>query len=255
MNERVSAKTICALDDIQIIQESDMKAFTLLKVIFTAIGAGLLGVAFYLAQSTHRFAQTAHQFDGEVVDLLPVSSNDGVTYKPLVRYQDGQGQRHEFQSSVSSSPPAYDVGDHVAVLHDPHGDGSPRIGSFMSLWGGAVILGGLGAVFLSVGVGVWAYGARQRKKERHLLQKGQVIEADVQSVDLNEALSINGRNPYVVRCQWLNPQTNQVHVFQSGHVWFDPTEHLDRDKVRVYVEVGNLRNYLVDLSFLPKLAR
>jgi hypothetical protein len=102
---------------------------------------------------------------------------------------------------------------------------------------------------------VWLYGARQRHKEQHLLQKGQVIEADVQGVDVNESLSINGRNPFVVRCQWHNPQTNEVHVFQSGNVWFDPTEHLDRDKVRVYVEAGNLRNYLVDLSFLPKLAQ
>jgi hypothetical protein len=251
----LSTKTIGVLNDIQVIQDVDMKTLTLLKVIFSAIGAGLLALGVYLGQSTHRFVLKAQQLDGEVIDLLPVSSHDRVTYKPLVRFMDGQGQAHTFQSAISSNPPSYAVGEHVVVLNDPHGDGNPKIRSLFSLWGGAVIAGALGCVFLGMGGGVWAYGEQQRKKEQHLLQQGQVIEADVQGVELNEAVSINGRNPYVLRCQWLNPQTREVHVFQSGNVWFDPTEHLDRDKVRVYVEAGNLRNYLVDLSFLPKLGR
>lgn len=111
------------------------------------------------------------------------------------------------------------------------------------------------AIFSAMSTRRRGTGVRARRPVADGAHRRQVVEADVQSVEVNEALVVNGRSPFVVRCQWQNPMTHEVHVFQSGHVWFDPSEHLERGKVWVQLEVGNPGNYLVDLSFLPKLGR
>lgn len=87
-----------------------------------------------------------------------------------------------------------------------------------------------------------------------LRAQGQVVQARIQGVEPNMAVSVNGRHPFVVLCQWQNPQTQEVHVFRSENLWFDPSDYLKRPQVMVFIEPENPRRYLVDLSFLPKLA-
>ena len=113
---------------------------------------------------------------------------------------------------------------------------------------------GLGAVFTLIGAGIWLAGVLSDRQGKRLRQQGQVVEATLQSVALNEFISANGRHPYVLHCQWLNPQTQELHLFQSKSIWFDPSDHIQSDKVKVFIEVGNPHRHLVDLSFLPKVA-
>ena len=61
------------------------------------------------------------------------------------------GNPVEFTGSVGSSPPAFDVGEPVAVLYDPAEPEEARIDSFFQLWFAALILGGIGLVFASIG--------------------------------------------------------------------------------------------------------
>ena len=46
-----------------------------------------------------------------------------------------------------------------------------------------------------------------------------------------------------------------MHVFESDNVWFDPTSYVKGRKITVFIENDNPKKYLVDLSFLPKLAK
>ena len=231
-----------------------MKTLKLIKILFAVIGALLLALAAYQAQSTQRFLLQANQTAGTVIDLTPVRSDNGTTYRPLVAYRDASGQARTMAPSSSSNPPSHDVGEEVTVLVSGTGDGEVRLQGFMPLWGGAVISGALGGVFALVGLGMQAYHWRQRRSAAFLLQQGQPVEALIQGVEYNEAISVNGRNPFVVLCQWQNPQTQEIHVFQSENLWFDPSGHLKREQVRVYIEPNNPKRYLVDLSFLPKMA-
>ena len=63
---------------------------------------------------------------------------------------------------------------------------------------------GLGAVFTLIGAGIWLAGVLSDRQGKRLRQQGQVVEATLQSVALNESISVNGRHPYVLHCQWLN---------------------------------------------------
>jgi hypothetical protein len=118
----------------------------------------------------------------------------------------------------------------------------------------AAIVGALGGVFLCVGGGMALYRGWKARLAMRLRAQGQVIQARIQGVEHNVAVSVNGQHPFVVLCQWQNPQTQEVHVFRSENLWFDPSDYLKRPQVLVFIEPENPRRYLVDLSFLPKLA-
>ena len=48
--------------------------------------------------------------------------------------------------------------------------------------------------------------------------------------------------------------SGDLHVFRSDNLWFDPSNHIERDTVPVLVGESNLNRYWVDTSFMPKLA-
>jgi hypothetical protein len=59
----------------------------------------------------------------------------------------------QFTGSVGSSPPAFDIGEAVAVLYDRSDPRDARIDSFFQLWFAPLILGFLRLVFTAVGGG------------------------------------------------------------------------------------------------------
>lgn len=234
-----------------------MKSLQLVRLIFVLGGSALLAGAFHVAQSSRAFLAASSRAEGEVLALLPVRSGDAVTYKPFVRFQDAQGVRHDFESSISSYPPGYQEGERVQVIYDPRGRHAPRLDSFMALWGGPLVMGILGGGFLAAGVGMALHGRVRRLRRGNadaLLGTGQRIEAEIRAVELNPAVSINGRHPWHLICHWQHPVTREIHIFESGNIWFDPSSHVQADKVPVYIDPEDPRRYHVDLSFLPKLA-
>lgn len=97
-------------------------------------------------------------------------------------------------------------------------------------------------------------GRLKIRKIKHLRQQGQVVQANYQSVNVNHSFSINGRHPYLIVCQWLNPTTGVLHRLESDNIWFDPTPYISSDKIKVFVDRKNPGKYHVDLSFLPESA-
>ena len=88
-----------------------------------------------------------------------------------------------------------------------------------------------------------------------LKKNGTRVNAEFQSVELNTALKVNGRNPYQILAQWQNPTTTEIHIFNSDNLWFDPTDYIKSDVIEVLVDMQNPKNYHVDTSFLPKIAK
>lgn len=54
---------------------------------------------------------------GEVINLANRCDNEGCTYSPVVRFELQNGKMISFESSFSSNPPAYDVGEKVTVIY------------------------------------------------------------------------------------------------------------------------------------------
>lgn len=232
-----------------------LNVVSIIKYVFSLVGLTMLAGAFYAYKSTKTFLETATRTEGTVIELVRTRSDGSDMYKPVVHFVSQGGKTIEFTSSTSSSPPSYSVDEKVEVFYDPAKPEHAEINSFFELWGVSAIFGGLGAIFFLVGFGIIIGTTVKARRNEYLRTRGTPIETDLQSVQINNSFEVNGKHPYKVLTQWFNPFTSEVHVFESENVWFDPTQYLKGRKITVFIENDNPKKYLVDLSFLPKLAK
>lgn len=223
------------------------------------LGLGLLAGAGFLASRTSAFVSSAANAEGIVVDLESSTSTDSDGRRSsaahaVVEFSPAGAPARRLRSSVDSSPPAFDVGERVTVLYDPANPARARIRATFELWGGPIILGGIGGVFALIGGILLLVSHAGRRREAELRLHGRRVQARFQSVERNGALEVNGEHPYRIVCQWQDPATGLLHVFRSQNLWFDPTPHVRVEELTVFVDPKNPRRHLVDVSFLPKLA-
>lgn len=231
-----------------------MKALNILKYVFTFVGAGMLLGAYALYSSTSSFIDRAVETEGVVVDLILSRSSDSSAYYPVVVFQDSNGREVEFQSNSGSNPAPYNRGERISVLYETSAPERARINGFFSLWGAAMIVGGLGLAFALVGGAMLVTGVMKGRSKSYLQKNSVEVPASFQSVERNTGLVVNGRSPFQLVCQWQHPQTGELHIFRSDNIWFDPTDYIKQDTVPVLVDEANLKRYWVNTSFLPKLA-
>jgi hypothetical protein len=113
-------------------------------LIFFGIGAGL-------SYKQYVVARDGGEAVGEVVGLSQDCDDDGCSYSPNVRFEIPGGRTISFESTYSSSPPAYEIGEQVEVIYpldapqDAEIKGAGRVFRivFMAV-GGLVMLGGFG---------------------------------------------------------------------------------------------------------------
>ncbi len=124
-----------------------MKTIAIIKYALTAVGLALLIGALFWYQNVKTFIAGASVAQGTVVELVrSQSGSDSPTYRPVVRFN-ANGRAVEFVSSSGSNPPSYSRGEKVEVFYQPSKPQNAMINGFFSLWGGPLIVGGLGAVF------------------------------------------------------------------------------------------------------------
>ncbi|MEC7262468.1 MAG: DUF3592 domain-containing protein [Bacteroidota bacterium] len=92
----------------------------------------------------------------KVIELLRISSDDGYTYKPVFEYRDRSNNVITFNSDVSSSPPAYHVGDLVEIIYSKDSN-MKKVISFWGLYRWTIILLCLASPLLIIGGGYLLY--------------------------------------------------------------------------------------------------
>jgi hypothetical protein len=185
-----------------------------------------------------------------VIDLVRTGSSRGVA--PLVQFTTSDGRTLHITGSVSSSPPAYETGEHVRVLYEATNPNAARIDSKIEMWFLPMLFGGLGAVFASIGGGFLAYLVRRRRLREWLALNGMHVKAKFEGVIYDTSIRVNGRNPWRLTAQWQHPVTQKIYSFRSDMIWFDPTPYVQREQLDVTVNADNPRQYVVDTSFLPQ---
>lgn len=232
-----------------------MKIFTVIKYIFTVAGVSLLISAVSDYNSTRSLLDEAVSAVGIVIDLQESRSGGSVMYTPVIQFVDNEGKVVEFASSVSSNPPSFAREEKVEVLYSPHDSQDVIINSFFEKWGGVFITAFIGISFFSVGALIFLIGILKGRRKDYLQRNGVVVNAKFQSVRLNHSLSVNGCNPYVIVGQWTDPANYCVHIFESENIWFDPSDFIPTDDLKVFVDKRKPKKYYMDVSFLPQVAR
>lgn len=236
-----------------------MKTISIVKYVFLLVGCGLLIGAVFLFKDAQSFLKIAERTDGKVVDLVAFESTDtddnrrSVTYAPVVEFLTKEGEKITFTSGTRSYPPSYSRGEAVEIFYLPSNPEKAKIDDFFSLWGIAVVFGGLGIVFFLTGTGIIFFIWRKKRSDENLRLYGTKIQAKFMSVEINSSLQVNGRSPWRILAQWQNPATSKVHVFNSNNLWFDPTDFIEGPSITVFINRKNLKKYYVDTSFLPEM--
>jgi Protein of unknown function (DUF3592) len=224
--------------------------------IFGVVGMGLLTAGVFSFRSTRRFLTTAVSASGVVTENVwreSHSNNRSGSFYPRVRFHTSDGREISFVTNVGSSPPSYQVNEPVTVLYDPQQPYHAYVRSFAQQWLEPVLFGGLGIVFCSIAGVAVIWKSRTVRNNAWLKRNGQRIQAEITRVELNRSLTVNGSNPYWIVCQWLDPASNQMHVFHSANIWFDPTEYIQRKTIDVLIDPNHPHRYLVETGFLPKV--
>jgi len=226
-----------------------MRGIRIFKWTFLVIGLALATVAVLIVMNTRKFIARAESARGTVVEMA--GDRDG--YAPVVKFRTAKGRERSFEEAGRSNPPSYAVGERVQVLYDPKHPDDARIDSFSDLWALPMILGGMGVLFAGIGGGVMLFGMSGRRRKEYLLAYGTAIETELQGVERNGALEFNGKNPWRVATQWLNPDTNKLRIFYSENLWFDPSRFVTQKRVTVLLDPKNPKRYYMDISFVPQL--
>lgn len=213
--------------------------------IFIVVGAaGLIAAGVMLAVMLG-FRHGASVAQGELVYqysggfAVSFTADDGRQYTVPMDY-----------TSTSFAP-----GQRVTLYYRP--DNPMDIQTASLPWFSA-IPGGIGLIFLLVGLGFWGPAARGDRRKNYLLENGRRVFADVESVQINYRIRMNGVCPYYVLCQYTDP-SGLTHAFRSGNIWdlqnftnriLQNRENQTLKPVPVYVDGDNYKKYYVDVDSL-----
>ncbi|MCL1131908.1 DUF3592 domain-containing protein [Shewanella sairae] len=224
-----------------------------IQILFSIIGVCFLIGSAFSSISTFNFIKSTVIGSGEVIGLTEsrTSNSSSYTYAPIVYFSDSNDIGYEFTSSISSNPPSYQVGEFVEVMYLESNPNEAKINGFFSLWGLALILAFLGMVFSSIGFGMLLFDILKNRKGNYLVENGLKVEAKFSSVELNYSLQVNGRNPYRIVAEWLDPESNTIYMYKSKNLWFDPTDYIRNEYISVYVDKAKPKKHYLDISFLP----
>ena len=134
-----------------------MTGQSLLSLAFRVVGLAFAVIAAVVAVFTLTFLLRSDPAVGVVVDhssvqnqitVMPRSQQTGVLYYPVIAYTTPAGMEETFTGRSGRSDPQYQVEQEVPILISGSNPGDVRLNTVLGVWGSAIILGGLAAIFL-----------------------------------------------------------------------------------------------------------
>jgi hypothetical protein len=138
-----------------------MRGKDLLSLSFRVIGLLFAAIGAAVAIWTGMFVGRAEAVPGTVIDyaveqnaisFMRAAEPTGMLYYPVVRYATTAGETRTLTGRRGRTARTYEIGAEVPVLVSPGDPDDARINTVFGVWGSAIILGGLGALFLLLSV-------------------------------------------------------------------------------------------------------
>lgn len=138
-----------------------MNGRELMSLAFRLIGLIFLGFAAVALVGSLRFTSSAVGITATVVDVrteqstatfVPPEEGSGITYYPVIEYTGPDGIVRQFEGRAGSQRAVYTPGDSIAILVSESNPESARVNAVFSVWGRAIVTGGLGVGFLLIGL-------------------------------------------------------------------------------------------------------
>lgn len=195
---------------------------------------------------------------GTVVDFEQSVIAEGESLRPVIHFLSYTGEMVEL--ILANNDRGLVEGGTVDVMYPTTTPLSANIYSEYILWGGPTLILLTGMTILLV---VFVIAAKDDALENHgEAMKDNKIDDKTQhtialntlfvNVEKNRGAEVDGQLPYCIYTQWRDPITSEIHFFQSKNLWLDPTKHIKKKKLTVFIDQEDRHQYDVDLSFLPE---
>ena len=107
--------------------------------------------------------------------------------------------------------------------------------------------GGMGAIFLLLGLGFLFIDLRRRHRLRNAYYGGYCVDATVKEVRVIRNVNMNGSHPVVIVCSYTD-SSGEIHEFQSRYLYRDPSDQIANGTVPVYIDRMDERIGFVDVG-------
>ena len=116
-----------------------------------------------------------------------------------------------------------------------------------------LIFPSIGLIFLIIGgLGIFVK-VKKKRLEKSLKINGNLIYADYSETVINHSYWINGRYPYNIILNWINPVDNKTYIFKSKNIWLNPEEIIKEKNITKFpVYINSKMKYYVDIDILMK---
>ena len=112
-----------------------------------------------------------------------------------------------------------------------------------------ICFGGLGFLFLVIGVFLLYTQAAEARQKRRLVEQGDFVWADISGFPLDYSVTINRRPMFRVLACYQDPMTGQTYEFASDPIRYDPSPYVVAQKVRVFIDRrSNYKTYTMDIA-------
>ena len=105
---------------------------------------------------------------------------------------------------------------------------------------------GVGGVFFLIGLLCLRSCRKKQRRMQKLLEEGRYLWGEIVECAPNLQISVNGRHPTIATARYLAPDGTE-HLFQSRNLyhWRPENGGLLHQRVKIYIEDGNMDNYYV----------
>ncbi|NLD49175.1 MAG: DUF3592 domain-containing protein [Clostridiaceae bacterium] len=224
----------------------------LFEIILLTVGLltfvfGILG-----AINTINFKNNALETTAVITSIETHRDSDGDTHHTVyVKYIIEDKQYEERLNYYSRG---MREGKEVFIYYDPL---QPNHILAKSSYGFSIFyLPSIGFIIAAIGFMLLFRKLMKIKTRSYLLRYGQLVYAQITEVYVNRAYRVNGRNPYVINCKWVDPSTGFYYFFKSENIWFNPQPIIDDKDIKelpVYIDFINPRKYAVSIEELKSM--
>ncbi len=89
--------------------------------------------------------------------------------------------------------------------------------------------------------------------DKKLITTGRKIAAEFVSIVRNEKYRMGDKNPWMIKCKWIDLRDNREYFFLSKDYTIDPATYMEaRNTITVYIDPANPSKYFMDTSFMPQ---
>lgn len=114
-------------------------------------------------------------------------------------------------------------------------------------WIFGLCFGGIGLIFLILGVIFLRRESRKRQTAKQLFESGRYIWGEVIELIPNYNVRINNRHPYIAKVRYVDA-AGMVHIFKSPDIFQYLDQTVLHKQVKIYVEDDRYDRYYVDMD-------